>query len=143
MVTALAPTGCRTRHLLEYAASWAAELGPLTYCGGLTTALDGVGRISIRLQHLAASEGRQDALLCPRDGGGFVIVVDPDLSPKDRQAGRDLLAALDWRIAHELGHTYFYDRGAPPQRWSSWSRDEEDAADFFAAALLRELGVRG
>jgi len=140
VVTALAPSGWRIENLAGYATCLASELAPVCR-GRLSAGLDRLGWVELRMQSLAARDGRQDALLCPRASGGFVIVVDPELSPADRAAGRDWQNALDWRLAHELGHTYFYDRAAPPQRWCSWCTDEEDAADFFAAAFLRELSL--
>jgi hypothetical protein len=139
VVTAAAPAIRHAEALSAYATTVAAALPPCP--GRLSTAVSALSWIELRVQHLAARDGRQDALLCPRAGGGFVIVVDPDLSPADRVAGRDAPGAMDWRIAHELGHTFFYDRGRSPRRWSSWRPEEEDAADHFAALLLGELSI--
>lgn len=87
--------------------------------------------VDVHLQRLSASVGGQDALLCPRAAGGFAIVVDPDTSPRDNGDG-----FIARRVAHELGHTYFYDEGLPRQRWCRWTPDEELWADAFAAILI-------
>jgi hypothetical protein len=92
--------------------------------------------IQVRFERLAAHDGRQDALMCPLAGGGFRIIIDPDLSPADIEAGRDLQEALDWRLAHELGHSFFFAPGTPPQRWARWTPAEEREADRLAAILL-------
>src|SRR5689334_18150693 len=42
--------------------------------------------ISVQEHDLSADEGRQDALLCVRPRGGFLIAVDPAPSPVDRTA---------------------------------------------------------
>lgn len=79
--------------------------------------------------------------MCPRAAGGFLLVVDPDLSPADIEAGRDQRGAIDWRVAHELGHTFFF-TGDTPKRWVRWSPDEETEADRFALLLLDMIGTR-
>lgn len=106
--------------------------GPGSLVDLVTSRLDWV---ELRIRRLAARAGRQDALLCPRATGGFVLVIDPDLSPADIRAGRDRQAALNWRVAHELGHTFFF-TGRVPKRWIKWSPDEETEADRFAGLLL-------
>jgi hypothetical protein len=126
-----------------YAGVLAAELRPGRRPG--ETLLDLVSQrlrwVEVRLEPLAAKVGRQDALTCPRADRGFVIVVDPDLSPRDAAEGRTLRQAHDWRLAHELGHTYFFS-GSPARRWVRWSPDEESQADGFASILLRLLDTR-
>lgn len=125
-------------NLLDYAASVIAQLsaGPPGPLARLVPAhLDA---LEVRFQRLSAKDGRQDALLCPRSPGGFLIVVDPELSPLDIAAGRDVEEAIDWRVAHELGHTFFF-TGEPPRRWKRWTPHEETLADGFARLVLRQL----
>lgn len=104
------------------------------------------GRFSCRLADLRASEGGCEALLIPTKGNRFSIVVDPtprggfdEGHPCWRQT---LLARLRFRIAHEIGHSFFYDRdGDVPARQGSGSRAEELFCDCFACALLVPLSV--
>lgn len=123
-----------------YARTLAEELRPSRHAS--QTLLELVSQrfrwVELRLEPLAAKFGRQDALTCPKADRGFVIVIDPDLSPRDAAEGRSPRQVLDWRLAHELGHTYFFS-GSPARRWVRWSPDEEHQADSFASVLLRVL----
>ena len=100
-----------------------------------------VPNVTVRFEHLSAPSGRQDALLCPRAQGGFTIVVDPRPSPRDppnERSANDMAEPhfLRWRIAHELGHTFFYDDDQPARRRISWNPAEEEWADLFATYFL-------
>lgn len=124
--------------LANFAADVACQLGSPGSAGLVDLVPDRFPWIGLRFRELAAREGRQDALLCPRPAGGFLIVIDPNLSPGDVAAGRNLAEALDWRVAHELGHTFFF-TGEPPRRWARWTPEEESLVDRFARLLLRKL----
>jgi hypothetical protein len=96
----------------------------------------------LRMTELSADVGGQDALLIPTSEGGFRVVVDPRLSarqywwaPTNPQAAL-LTSVVAFRTAHEIGHTFFYDRGRPPRRRIPVTLEEEDFCDRFAAAML-------
>lgn len=83
---------------------------------------------------LSAASGGLQAALVPSDAG-FVVVVDPSPVP-GAQTRVDALTLLRARIAHELGHAFFYEAGSPPRRAVPPSAREERFCDAFAAALL-------
>lgn len=131
--------------LLQAMEAYAAHVATsLACCGsGSVSLVEAAMRLEwldVRVRPLAAREGRQDALLCPRRSGGFVVVVDPALAPADRARGLRSDAVLEWRLAHELGHTFFFTRDTPPMRWRAWSPEEEGHADRFASLVLSKLG---
>jgi len=103
-----------------------------------------VPHVRIRMRYLSAPDGRQDALLCPNVNGGFTIVVDPRPSPRDPTGISSATlepSFVRWRIAHELGHVFFYDDSRPARRWTTWSPTEEEWADSFARHLLDPEGA--
>ncbi|MCG2777905.1 MAG: ImmA/IrrE family metallo-endopeptidase [Desulfobacterales bacterium] len=65
---------------------------------------------------------------------GFQIIVNERLNESSMQG------VLRFTIAHEIGHTYFYDlEETPPSRYpwlSSLDKSEEMICDLFASALL-------
>ena len=67
-------------------------------------------------------------------GNGFQIIVNERLNESSMQG------VLRFTIAHEIGHTYFYDlEETPPSRYpwlSSFDKSEEIICDLFASALL-------
>ncbi len=83
-----------------------------------------------------------EALLVPRVEGGFDILVDP--VPTRGRAVHDEVARarlsrrrMRFRIAHEIGHSFFYDRRCRPARRLLGHSDAEEAfCDAFANALL-------
>lgn len=82
---------------------------------------------------------KHDALLVPRQDGSFLIVVDPDAAVNsDRQLSRTVRRVrYRFRIAHEIGHSFFYDRASkPPRRIGPITPEEETFCDRFASALL-------
>jgi IrrE N-terminal-like domain len=91
---------------------------------------------------LSAAAGQQEALLIPMDGNRFGICVDP--TPRGgwsriRPAIRGKLRRHRhrFRVAHEIAHTFFYDRTAGrPRRLIAGSPEEELFCDEFARALL-------
>jgi IrrE N-terminal-like domain len=71
--------------------------------------------------------GHETGQLFPELEGFRAIIYDPP-----HLSGR-------WRftLAHEIGHTFFFDSEcSPPTRLSTWNPDEESICDIFAAALL-------
>lgn len=97
------------------------------------------------MAELSADVGGQDALLIPTSAGSFQIVVDPRLSARqywwapDRPSKTLIDSVIAFRIAHEIGHTFFYapgTPGSPPRRRTPLTPQEEDFCDLFAAALV-------
>lgn len=91
---------------------------------------------------LDAQRGGHEALLVPKVEGGFDILVDP--RPRHGRAVHDEVAhqrlsrrRVRFRIAHEIGHSFFYDRRCrPARRLLNHSDAEERFCDAFASALL-------
>lgn len=75
-------------------------------------------------------------MLLALPGGGFLIAVNPEVpAPIPDEATRR--RRLRFRLAHEIGHSFFYDRShRPAQRALAPSRREEDFCQQFASALL-------
>lgn len=101
----------------------------------------------IQIEALSAKQGGQDALLIPQAAPHrFLIVVDPELSTRERwmvhggEPTEDELAAAEatrrFRLAHEIGHTLFFDRAIPPRRLTKPSPQEEQFCDSFARYAL-------
>jgi uncharacterized protein DUF955 len=101
-----------------------------------------LARIDVDQARLGARTGRREALLCPDHGGLFRVLVDPEPAGGDghlaTDARRDLRRhRFRFRIAHELGHTFFYWRGrGKPRRHLLDSQAQEEFCDYFASALL-------
>ena len=119
--------------LLGHSATWE-PLDEATLCT--------VGGFRVREETLHAAEGRLEALLIPSRGGSFTIVIDSE--PHGGWA--DVRPALRhelsrhrrrFRLAHEVAHTFFYDRsGDRPTPTVDRTEGEERFCDHFAAALL-------
>lgn len=90
----------------------------------------------VRVERLGARDGGQQAALLPRWGGGFTILVDPDLTPAQRSDNPDPVIVARFRVGHELAHTLFYSETAPPRRAVALSPQEEEFCDAFAWALV-------
>lgn len=90
---------------------------------------------------LGSARGSHRAMLIPRSGGGFTAVVDPELTAEEDASGAHPMAVRRFRLAHELAHSFFYSDGAPPKRLVRLSADEENACDWFAAALEEPNGL--
>jgi hypothetical protein len=97
----------------------------------------------VRHARLGASKGGLQAILGPCSTG-FLFTVDDEPTPAERQCweacdsdGEAVAAGLRrWRLAHEIGHVFFYDQERPPRRLLPQSRAEENFCDVFAAHLL-------
>jgi IrrE N-terminal-like domain len=103
------------------------------------------GGFEISQTTLSAASGQQEALLIPMDGNRFGICVDPTPPggwSRIRPAIRSELRTNRhrFRVAHEIAHTFFYDRTvARPRRLLAGSPEEELFCDEFARALLLPL----
>ena len=84
------------------------------------------------------------ALLVPRTDGFFDVIVDPTPPIHASSPTRTPYASMPtqahrfrFRVAHEIGHSFFYDRvSRPPRRLLPFSPAEEAFCDEFASALL-------
>jgi hypothetical protein len=101
-----------------------------------------VGRFRIVEQGLSRPGGGVEAMLLPRAGNRFCVLVDP--TPPRGWDGYDLRVRqatrrhrLRFRAMHEIGHSFFYERdGGVPRRVVRDSPEQEVFADAFARALL-------
>jgi hypothetical protein len=91
---------------------------------------------------LGAGEGGREALLLPAARDRFDIVVDPTprggWAASEDPCGRTATYRVRFRVAHEIGHSFFYERSAGlPRRVSRpGSAAEESFCDRFAQDLL-------
>ena len=90
---------------------------------------------TVTIRRLGAATGGLQALLVPRLGGGFSVIVDPDLTPDERASGADPLQVRADRIAHEVAHALLYRPGEPPLRCLPPSAAEEVFCDELASRL--------
>ena len=101
-------------------------------------ALCSAARASVRQRRLTKQGDGTDALLIPRANGSFTILVDPVPEASTKPFWTTVRHRNRFRVAHELGHTFFYRRRPleQPSRRLPPSQDEESFCDSFAAALL-------
>jgi hypothetical protein len=105
------------------------------------------GGFEVSRTTLSAASRQQEALLIPMDGNRFGISVDPTPPggwSRIRPAIRGELRShrYRFRVAHEIAHTFFYDRSRDrPRRLLAGSLEEELFCDEFARALLLPLGA--
>jgi hypothetical protein len=100
------------------------------------------GRFELEIGPLGARGGGIEAALAPRSDNRFALFVDPE--PRDGWASVapsrcEELARhrLRFRLAHEVGHSFFYDRTRQrPYRLARDSAEQERWCDRFASALL-------
>lgn len=106
-----------------------AGLGPLKISQACRAA-----NIEVASSRLQVGERRHRAMLVPVRGG-FRAVIDPDLM---RAAKRDARSRriLRFALAHEIGHTFFYESGKPPTRERPADAAEEHFCHRFASSLL-------
>jgi hypothetical protein len=87
-------------------------------------------------RNLAVNGGAHEALLVPAADGWFDILVDPDRTQTVRSE-RTSEHRLRFRVAHEIAHSFFYDRSVlPATRATRPSDREEGFCNSFATALL-------
>lgn len=93
-----------------------------------------IGGFRYKTMALETKVGGHEALLVPRVDGTFEILVDARGDFADHRVRR---RRLRFRVAHEIGHSFFYDRRyRPARRLLSGSEAEEAFCDAFASALL-------
>lgn len=111
-----------------------------TRCVGIRALLREGGFV-LREMDLRVGRGGHQALLQPLDTG-FRICIDTSLSlvASTRVTRRH---RARFRIAHEIGHSFFYDRSAarPRRLFPVGSAAEEDFCTEFARALLVPPGA--
>jgi hypothetical protein len=101
-----------------------------------------VGGFSVGLVTLGGARAGLEGTLTPRTHHRFSIRVDEEPPGGWAQVPPQLRIALArhrrrFRICHEIGHSFFYDRRAPsPRRLLPHTRDEEAFCDRFASSLL-------
>jgi hypothetical protein len=101
-----------------------------------------LGRFDLRSEPLGARGGGIEAALAPRRDNRFVLTVDSE--PRGGWSSvapclREDLARhrLRFRVVHEIGHSFFYDRlGGRPRRTVANSVEQERWCDRFASAVL-------
>jgi hypothetical protein len=110
-------------------------------CQDLSTVL-ALGRFELRICALSARGGGIEAALAPRSDDRFALLVDTEprngwesVNPRVREElSRH---RLRFRVAHEIGHSFFYDRsGQRPRRVVFDSSEQERWCDRFASSLL-------
>lgn len=80
-----------------------------------------------------------EAVLVPTAHGGFRVGVDdrPPATTHDVLCGEARPTRVAFRVAHEIGHTMFFDQQGQEQRRSvAWHPVEETFCDEFASHLL-------
>jgi len=93
------------------------------------------GGFSPRVVTMAVNGKKHEAFLVPRPDGRFDIFVDPSTTTAMTEGTQRHRARF--RIAHEIAHSFFYDRRhQPAQRVLRVSDVEEAFCDRFASALL-------
>lgn len=81
-----------------------------------------------RLEPIGRRLSTLRSILVPMRSGGFTAVVNARRRPTD--------AEIDWLLAHEYAHTFFYLQGEPPHRAVRHTAREEEACDRFADAFI-------
>lgn len=95
--------------------------------------------MQVRIDNLGADDGGHQAMLLPHPDGGFLILVDPELTPAETAAGADPARVREHRLWHEFAHALFYSPGDPPRRVLPVAAHEEAFCDALAEALVRVL----
>jgi hypothetical protein len=89
-----------------------------------------------QLAELRADSGGVEACTLPCPDVGFRFLIDPrPRSGGEGSSPADMSRAAEFRLAHEIGHTFFYRPGAPPTRAAPPTKAEERFCDAFATAL--------
>lgn len=100
--------------------------------------------VQVQVTELSAAQGGEEGLLVPLPSNRFGISVDPTprgggITAIPSSVRQDLLRhRARFRVAHELGHTFFYKRGAntTPRRSLFDSPEQEAFCDRFSRNLL-------
>jgi hypothetical protein len=108
------------------------DLEPLCVAGGF----------DVSRARLGGARAGLEATLAPRTGDRFSIRVDDEPPGGWGSTPAPIRTAASrhrqrFRICHEIGHSFFYDRGGSrPRRLVPRSRNEEAFCDRFASSLL-------
>jgi len=86
---------------------------------------------------MGAGDGGHQAMLLPHPDGGFLVLVDPQLTAGELARGEDPARVRDARLWHEFAHSLFYGPGSPPRRAVAVAVHEEEFCDALALALLQ------
>jgi hypothetical protein len=92
----------------------------------------------VQLQDLDAAVGGLQAAMAP-SADGFVFIADTRPDPAERpraDSGERTRNRVNYRLAHELGHVFFYDQATPARRLARRSEQEEAFCDAFAVDLV-------
>jgi len=101
-----------------------------------------LGGFRVKRIKFAKSQKDHQALLVPTADGSFEIIVDPSIRREEGNKTDAIIPDIElhrlrFRIAHEIGHSFFYNRKVrPPKRLLDGSKEEELFCDHFASALL-------
>jgi hypothetical protein len=121
---------------------------PLAPLGDLDNLCD-AGRFGVDLARLGGFRAGLQATLTPGTPNRFRVRVDEEPPGGWARVPPALRRAVArhrrrFRICHEIGHSFFYDRsGSSPRRLIPHTRDEELFCDRFASALLLPDAVVG
>jgi len=101
-----------------------------------------LGGFRVKHFRFVKSQNDHQALLVPIEDGNFEIIVDPSIRSVGNNESDVVIPDLElhrlrFRIAHEIGHSFFYDRNVrPPKRLIDSGKQEELFCDHFASVLL-------
>jgi len=90
---------------------------------------------TVLIQQLNAAHDGLKALLLPRRCGGFTFIVDPTPTPAERAAGITSADVIEWRLAHEYAHTFYYRHTPITRRSGAPQVSEELFCDAFATSM--------
>lgn len=105
------------------------------------------GGFRLRERPLGGARGGLEAVIAPAPEDRFEIHVDPEPRGGWGNVPEPMRATLRrqrlrFRVAHEIAHSFFYERdGSMPRRSLGNSRRQEEFCDRFAAEFLLPSGV--
>src|SRR5687768_295172 len=67
-----------------------------------------------KVAELGTQVGRHEALLVPSHEGGFTVLIDPRTRRDGVAPSMTSRRRFRFRLAHEIGHSFFYDRSRKP-----------------------------
>ena len=120
---------------LQWARKAASELLQHIKCVGINTDLEQACRLRQINPNFKYRKMKRCIAMLEVVTSGFQIILNSDCIIQDDKVGRTLFS-----IAHEIGHTYFYNlRTSPPTKLHQFklpSKTEEILCDLFAAELI-------
>jgi hypothetical protein len=90
--------------------------------------------VQVLRQKLIVGNRRHTAMLVPSTNG-FRVIIDPYVWQQSPNSDRTR-QRVRYLVAHELGHTLFYQPGTPPKRAFPADADEERFCHRFAMSFL-------